>query len=198
MSDYECDTSGNFDSEFIDEFNDDIVIGADDDEVTKDDNDDLVIPDKITPAKKIEVDSEDEAEETDEEHEKDGDDFELADDELEEEPDIPSIPSYTSEVIVVKPEKRWTSHILSKSEMTEIVSIRIAQIAQSGQAMVEIGDLDDPAKIAKKELMMRRCPLILRREVGSIYNAENNTLTTKIETWNPNEMQFSVQYADVL
>jgi DNA-directed RNA polymerase subunit K/omega len=196
MSDYECDDNIDFNEDFIDEFNEDVAIGADDDN-TKDDSE-LNIPDKITPAKKVSIDSDDEAEETDEEHEKDLDDFELADDELEEEPDAPSVPSYTSEIIVVKPEKRRTSHVLSKFEMTEIVSIRNAQIAQTGQAMVEIGDLDDPVKIAKKELMMRRCPLILRREVGRIYNAENNTLTTKIETWNPSEMQFAVQYNDVL
>lgn len=186
MSDYEYDNNIEEDDEY--------VTGADD--IVKDDNE-LSIPDKIIPSKKLNIDSEDEAEETDEEHEKDMDDFELADDE-EEEPDTPSVPSYTSEIIVVKPENRRTSHILSKFEMTEIVSIRTAQIAQTGQAMVDIGDLDDPVKIAKKELMMRRCPLILRREVGRVYNAENNTLTTKIETWLPSEMQFATTYNDVL
>ena len=78
--------------------------------------------------------------------------------------------------------------------MTEIVGCRASQISQTGIAMIEIGDLDDPILIAKKELMMRKCPLALRREVGIVYDKKSDKYIKYIEIWDPNQMQFATTY----
>ena len=110
---------------------------------------------------------------------------------IEEEVDIKSVSNHNETIIVVKPEDRCTSNILSKYEMTEIISIRATDIAQNSNCMVDIAGLDDPIKMAKRELMMRMCPLTLRRYIG-----ERNAGEKIYEFWNPNEMQFATTYRE--
>ena len=105
-------------------------------------------------------------------------------------------PSFTREIIIVKPEERRTPSVMSKFEMTEHVSIRATQIAQYNNCMVDITGLDDPVKMAKRELMMKMSPLVLRRHVGdSVLGGET---TSYYEYWSPNEMTFAVSYNDVI
>jgi hypothetical protein len=102
---------------------------------------------------------------------------------------------YNCEITIVKDEHRVTSQVLSPFEQTKILSIRINQLAAEGIAMCDITDLSDPARIAKRELMMRKTPIMLRRYVGYI-----NTDAGKrhcYEDWNPNVMEFSVIYTDI-
>lgn len=75
-------------------------------------------------------------------------------------------------VILVPPEERRTSNVLTKTEMAFVISMRARQIETSGTTFVEIGDLNDPGKIAAKELYERRCPLLLRRIVGHSANGD--------------------------
>jgi DNA-directed RNA polymerase subunit K/omega len=105
--------------------------------------------------------------------------------------------TYIKEVIVVKPENRITSDKLSKYEITEMISIRAMQIAQYNNCLVDIGGLTDPIDMAKREIMMRMCPLILRRDMGTRVDAsdpKNPKEITYQEWWSPNEMQFPVAY----
>jgi len=120
----------------------------------------------------------------------------VVDEGLEDELDLKSVSNFNKEIIVVKPENRRTSHILSKFEMTEIISIRATQISQHSNCMVDITGLDDPIKMAQAELMSRRCPLILRRHVGDL--KVRGEIQSYYEYFSPNEMQFSVSYNDVL
>jgi len=113
--------------------------------------------------------------------------------------DFPQVAArvYNKEIIVVKPENRQTSTVMNHFEMTDSVSTRAAQIANHNNCMVDIAGLDDPIKMAKRELMMRMSPLTLRRHVGDIKNAEG-VIDQYYEFFSPNEMIFSTTYPDVL
>jgi len=94
------------------------------------------------------------------------------------------------DVIVIKPEDRRTSHVLSKFEITSIISTRATQIAKYNNPMIAIGNLDDPAKIARAELEQRKVPLVLRRQVGEVKAGKK--VIKYFELWNPNEMTFTL------
>ena len=102
-----------------------------------------------------------------------------------------SVPRYSKEIVVVAPENRITSHILSKFEMTELISIRATQIAEHGKCMVNVEGLDDPIKKAEEELRARKCPLVLRRYLGDMKNPETGEMESYYEFWDPNSMVFS-------
>lgn len=99
---------------------------------------------------------------------------------------------YNKIIVIIDPNKRITSHILSKYEMTNITSCRSSDISIHNNCMVDITGLDCPIKQAKRELMMRRCPYIVRRYVGELNGEEY------YEDWDPNTMTFATQYSDVL
>lgn len=111
--------------------------------------------------------------------------------------DVSTVSKHNKEIIVVTPGLRRTSSVMSKFEMTENVSIRATEIAQYSNCMVDITGLDDPIKMAKRELMMRMSPLTLRRYVGERKNARGGS-DSYYEMWDPNEMTFAVTYTDVL
>lgn len=83
------------------------------------------------------------------------------------------------EKIRVPDDERKTSEYLTDYEITEIISIRATQISKNNDAFVDT-DHDNAIDIAKAELLARKCPLILVREVGKNY----------VEHWLPNEMVF--------
>lgn len=126
---------------------------------------------------------------------KDEDDLD-DDEEPEAEPeiDIKSVSNNIREVVVVRPENCMTTDILSEFEQTEIVSIRASQIAKYKNCFVDVSDLDDPVKMAKRELMMRKCPLQLKRPVGEIRDKKSGELKAFVEYRDPNQMQFSIIY----
>lgn len=98
-----------------------------------------------------------------------------------------------SKVMIVKPENRRTSNIMSEYEMAEYVSIRTLQIASHNNCFASVGDLDDPQKMAERELMQRKCPLRLRRYVGEGMLLDG-TPVTYYEDWSVTEMAFAIQY----
>lgn len=100
-------------------------------------------------------------------------------------------PDIIREIVVVADDHRITSQLLSSFEMTEIVSIRATQISQFNNCMVS-NEYDDPIKQAQLELMKRKCPLILIREVGE--RMVDGKLATHVEQWLPNTMTFAVHY----
>lgn len=101
------------------------------------------------------------------------------------------------EIIIVRSENRITSDILSKFEMTEIISARGTSIARNNDCFVSIEGLESPIDMAKRELMMRMCPLIVRRYVGDRFDEKKNKVLSYYEYWNPNEMQHQVSYNSV-
>lgn len=114
--------------------------------------------------------------------------------------DAGQAPSGTSAIkiiIVVKPENYCTSDVMSLFEMTENNSMRATQISQTGQCMVDTTGLTTSLDMAKRELMMRRSPLTVRRHVGDLAN-DKGEVESYYEVRTPNDMIFSTVYEDVM
>lgn len=96
--------------------------------------------------------------------------------------------------VVIAPEKRRTSEVLTLFEMTEITSIRGQQISQNPLTLLkDIGDLSDPVDIAKREIDQGVCPLVLRRVIGTMASSDG-VITEYVEYWDVNKMAKSVVY----
>lgn len=67
--------------------------------------------------------------------------------------------------VIVKPEDRRTSSLLSEYEYTQIICMRAEQILKHNNPFVDT-DETDPVKIAKLEIEQKRCPIRILREVG--------------------------------
>lgn len=63
------------------------------------------------------------------------------------------------------PEQRKTSHVIQLSEATEAVGIRASQIERGSRVFTNTKNLKCPIKMAWKEFLDRRNPLILERIV---------------------------------
>jgi len=84
---------------------------------------------------------------------------------------------------VVKPDERVTDNRLHKSEAARIIAMRAEQIAQNATMFTDATGLHDPVMIAYQELLDLRCPLILRRRVGTTPSGD-----PIVEEWNTREM----------
>ena len=59
--------------------------------------------------------------------------------------------------------QRRTIPFLTKYEKARIIGKRAMQISKGSPPLVEIGNLENPIDIARKELMERKIPFIIRR-----------------------------------
>lgn len=101
----------------------------------------------------------------------------------------------------VPKDERITSDRMTLFEQSEYVSIRSADGAVNNNWFVDISGLTDPVDMAKRELMMRKSPLQIVRQVGNRWlkllpdgtrsEAGVRTYATLVEIWDPNEMIFS-------
>jgi hypothetical protein len=96
------------------------------------------------------------------------------------------------EIIIVVPRgKRRTSHMMSLSEYTEAISLRAEQISADGVSGTMLDSIPHGATTAREiaiaEIRARRCPLKIRRFVGSALCADG-TIKNYAEIWSPNEM----------
>lgn len=82
------------------------------------------------------------------------------------------------DIIIIPNEHRKTSEIITKFEFTDITSNRAKQIENGSKIFVDIGDEDNPIKMAELEIKMKQCPMSIRRFIS------NNIA----EIWNVNEM----------
>jgi DNA-directed RNA polymerase I, II, and III subunit RPABC2 len=71
------------------------------------------------------------------------------------------------EILIVKDENRMTSDRISLYEYTETVGARAEAISRFNNCMVDITGLTDPIKMAEREFRMRKCPLLIQREIGT-------------------------------
>lgn len=113
---------------------------------------------------------------------------EIGDDELDNEFDDNLIYSDKSEpnseediiinnknIIIIDNDKRKSLPILTKYEITRIISIRSSQIENGAEACIKVevdSKNNNPINIAKIELLMGESPLILRRKIYSNYYEE--------------------------
>ncbi len=100
-------------------------------------------------------------------------------------------PEY-EKLIYVVPE-HVTSDLLSKFEMTNLVTTRISQIALYHNCFVDTQGLTSATEMAKRELMMRKNPLMVRRYVGDRVLADGH-LQKCYDDRDPNVMIFTVTY----
>ena len=82
------------------------------------------------------------------------------------------------EITIIPNEHRKTSEVITKFEFTDVTSNRAKQIENGSKIFVDIGDEDNPIKMAEMEIKMKQCPLSIRRFIS------NNIA----EIWNVNEM----------
>lgn len=86
-------------------------------------------------------------------------------------------------IIIIDKEKRKSLPILTKYEITRIISIRSSQIENGSEPCIYIENTEiknNPIKIAKLELLMGESPLILRRKMYSNYYEEWRVKELKI------------------
>lgn len=69
----------------------------------------------------------------------------------------------TYDRMIDKNTQRRTIPFLTKYEKARIIGKRAMQISKGSPPLVEIGDIENPIDIAKKELMERKIPFIIRR-----------------------------------
>jgi hypothetical protein len=84
---------------------------------------------------------------------------------------------------VVAPEDRVTDSRLHRAEAAQIIAIRAEHIAKFATHFAETTGLRDPVDIAFAELYERRCPSILRRNVGTGPGGEQI-----VEDWDVRQM----------
>jgi DNA-directed RNA polymerase subunit K/omega len=103
---------------------------------------------------------------------------------------------YSKEIIIVKEENKITSDVLTKFEITELVSIRATQIERRADCMIDTTGMTDPIVMARRELMARRSPLAIRRYVGDRCTLVDGKkqVSQYYEVWNPNTMVFAVTF----
>ena len=79
--------------------------------------------------------------------------------------DRPEPSDGTRRIIVIAPEDRRSSNVMTRAEVTRAIAIRAQQISTHTHVYTPVGDLSDAISIATKELFDRRSPLMLERIV---------------------------------
>jgi DNA-directed RNA polymerase I, II, and III subunit RPABC2 len=67
------------------------------------------------------------------------------------------------EDVVIAPEKRTTSEIMSQAEYARVVSERAKQIENGSPIFISLKNDHNPIKIAEKEIKQKKCPLKITR-----------------------------------
>jgi len=91
----------------------------------------------------------------------------------------------TRRIIVVAPEERQSSNMMTLAEATRAIALRAKQISTHPYAYTDVGDLSDATSIARKEFFDRRSPLKLERRMGRTPAGESI-----IEVWAVREMSY--------
>lgn len=99
---------------------------------------------------------------------------------------------FNKEIIITNPDDMILSQRLTDFEETRLINIRAEQIARDNICMVDVTGITNPVDMAKKELMMRKTPIRLRREVG--VKKIGDDYFELYEDWNPNCMEFPTIY----
>jgi DNA-directed RNA polymerase subunit K/omega len=96
---------------------------------------------------------------------------------------IASVSAIAKDILVVKPDDRQTRRAITKKEYARIVGIRTKLIALFGKVFTDVTDITDPKVMAIKEIKEKKCPLMVKREIG--VNKEGKKIC---EIWSVNEL----------
>lgn len=91
--------------------------------------------------------------------------------------------------IIVSPDNRKSSEYIQLYEYCEIIGIRAQHISEGATVYGTIEDETTARDLAKKELQMGLCPLLIKR-----YMTPMNYFPVSIEIWNPNEMTINPKF----
>lgn len=89
---------------------------------------------------------------------------------------------------IVHPDERITSNIITEYELPNIIGKRALEIEKGGHVFTDIGGLDDPELIAKKELLDKKNPNIIYRSYPN----------GNVEKWSCNEMALDITTRNLL
>ena len=120
--------------------------------------------------------------ESDEKNEEDEDEEEEIH-EIEESENTPAI-SQAACYIYVPKEERISSNYMTQYEEARIISVRAAQIAQSGHQIFSKVCYDECTANATQELNEQRIPVLLYR----VIEKDEKTNDKLVEVWDPKEM----------
>lgn len=73
------------------------------------------------------------------------------------------LPADAASKKAVDKSKRITTRFLTKYERARVLGTRALQISMNAPVMVDIGGETDPLQIARKELLEKKIPMIIRR-----------------------------------
>lgn len=96
---------------------------------------------------------------------------------------------------VIRVSTPHTREFLTKTELVELIGIRAGQIANRSQIFVDItrkdgSVVDNPAEIAKMEILQRRCPLTWRRIIKTTTD-KTGQVTEYVQYFDVNKMELA-------
>lgn len=91
-------------------------------------------------------------------------------------------------VVIINDEDKITSNYLNKYEIAKIILFRIQQIERGGKYFINCSNLTNARDIAVQELINKKCPLIIEREID--YDSVKNI--SYCERWKVNEMSLII------
>ena len=91
---------------------------------------------------------------------------------------------------IVNDADRITSNYVTKYELTRAITYRITQIERGSKYFTNIGDIKNPKQIAIKEVIDRKTPIIIEREID--IDEVNNI--SYCERWKLNEMAYPTNF----
>lgn len=92
----------------------------------------------------------------------------------------------SKDIVIVQDHLRRTSQIITREEKTEAIGARATMIEINPWVLTDYGTLSSPIKIAEKEFMDRKSPLILERIILETDNEIH------VEHWKVREMSFPI------
>jgi DNA-directed RNA polymerase subunit K/omega len=96
---------------------------------------------------------------------------------------IHSVSVEAKESLIVKADERRTRRFITKKEYARIIGVRTKLIALYAKVFVDVTNIIDPKIMAIKEIKEKKCPLMLKREIGTGKDGRKIC-----ELWSVNEM----------
>lgn len=79
---------------------------------------------------------------------------------------ISSVSVANKDCLIVPANNRRTNRFISRKEYARIVGVRTKLIALYAKVFTDVTNIIDPKEMAIKEIKEKKCPLMLKREIG--------------------------------
>lgn len=105
--------------------------------------------------------------------------------------DYINVPKLIEQEVYIRAEDRRTSDIMSSAELSAVTVERIKQIESHNNPFCD-GRYGSAKEMATAELRQRKCPLNLKRVIGTYRGVRH------VEIWSPNEMVLPDQLSELI